>query len=131
MNENYKILERIASEIASAETNSVEDRCYILGLKRAVSLIHKASGLYLEPLSPEVFRAFGFSSIKATACSECWILGNTLVVHRTEGLDENYYHFYYEIADGNAREIRLDYVHQLENLATTLTNKQLIRRECK
>lgn len=79
-------------------------------------------------LTHEWLTAFNFTL--SSSKSELWSYGNTMLIWRTEyESDEldNYYEFRFGITSsyGAYRQVRLDYVHQLQNLTFVLTGEEL------
>ncbi len=80
-------------------------------------------------LTQEWLIKFGF--YRSSSKSELWSYGNTMLIWRTEyESDEldNYYEYRFGITSsyGAFRQVRLDYVHQLQNLTFILTGEELI-----
>lgn len=80
-------------------------------------------------LTAEWLTKFGFTL--SSSKSELWSYGNTMLIWRTEyESDEldNYYEFRFGITSsyGAYRQVRLDYVHQLQNLTYILTGEELL-----
>ncbi|MEO6522208.1 MAG: hypothetical protein ABIN91_11055 [Mucilaginibacter sp.] len=84
------------------------------------------------PLTPEWLIKFGF--IRSSSTSELWSYGNTMLIWKTEyesDMLDNYYEFRFGITSsyGAHRQVRLDYVHQLQNLTFILTGEELTIKE--
>lgn len=80
-------------------------------------------------LTPYFLKRLGFT--KSSSKSELWSYGNTMLIWRTEYQSDeldNYYEFRFGItySYGAHRQVRLDYVHQLQNLTYFLTGEELI-----
>jgi hypothetical protein len=80
------------------------------------------------PLTEELLLKMGF--VRSSSKSPLWSMGNTMLIWFTEyesDMLDNYFEFRFGITDSYKahRNVRLDYVHQLQNLTFILTGQEL------
>jgi hypothetical protein len=81
------------------------------------------------PLTQIELDKLGF--LRSSSKSELWSFGNTMLIWRTEyesDMLDNYYEFRFGITASYKaeRQVRLDYVHQLQNLTYILTGQDIL-----
>jgi hypothetical protein len=79
-------------------------------------------------LTEELLLKMGF--VRSSSKSPLWSMGNTMLIWFTEyesDMLDNYFEFRFGITDSYKahRNVRLDYVHQLQNLTFILTGQEL------